>query len=51
MAPKNMVINDLEAEEIYMKYNELENELMKKYPGKYVVIAKGKFMGAFDNLE
>ena len=48
---KNMVINNPEAEENYKKYNELENELMKKYPGKYVVIAKGKLMGTFDKLE
>lgn len=48
---KNMVVNDPEAEKNYKKYNELENELMKKYHGKYVVIAKGKFIGAFDNLE
>jgi len=47
---KNTSYSDPEAEENYRKYSEIEDELKKKFLGKYVIIARGKFIGAYDTL-
>jgi len=48
---KNTTYNDPEAEENYKKYVEIEGELMRRYKGKYIIIAKGRFIGAYNNLD
>lgn len=42
---------DLEAEENFDLYEKIEERLLSKYKGKYIVIASGEFKGAFDTLE
>lgn len=42
---------DPEAEENYRKYMEIEDGLMEKFRGKYIVIAKGRFIGVYDSLD
>jgi hypothetical protein len=43
--------SDPEAEENYKTYLEIEDKLMKKYRGKYIIIAKGRFIGAYNTLD
>ncbi len=45
--------NDMEKEKVLNRtaYKKMENELKKKYFGKYAVIVHGKFMGVCDNLK
>ena len=42
---------DLEAEQNFRAYEKMEKKLLKRYKGKYVVIALGEFKGAFNTLE
>lgn len=41
---EEQIINDL-------TYRKMKNQLEKQFPGKYVVIAEGIFLGAEDTLE
>ena len=42
---------DLEAEQNFRAYEKMEKKLLRKYKGKYIVIALGEFKGAFNTLE
>lgn len=47
----NRVKDDDERSENNKVFEKLKDEIISKYKDKYVVIAQGKFIGAFDNIE
>ncbi|BFI74817.1 hypothetical protein [Sulfurisphaera ohwakuensis] len=47
----NKVRDNEEREENNKVFEKMEREILSKYHNKYIVIAKGKFIGAYNTLE
>ena len=47
----NRVRDNDERQENNKVFNKLKNEILSKYKDKYVIIAQGKFIGAYDSID